>query len=101
EAAGSFAAQFEGTPLRRPGPAGLARNAAVVLGNRPPTPEGRAALLEALGDPAPEVRVSAAWALARRYGAQEGVVSALEAAVAAEADPEARRDLQKSADLAP
>lgn len=98
---GSFAAQFEGTPLRRPGPAGLARNAAVVLGNRPPSAAGRAALLEALGDSAPEVRVSAAWALAQRYGAQEGVAEALEAAAAAEQDPEARADLQISADTRP
>lgn len=98
---GRFAAQFEGSPLRRPGPAGLARNAAVALGNLPPTPEARAALLEALADPAPEVRVSAAWALARRYGADAPVVRALEAAAADEVDPAAREDLQKSADLEP
>jgi epoxyqueuosine reductase len=98
---GRFAAQFEGSPLRRPGPTGLARNAAVVLGNRPPSPEARAALMQALADPAPELRVSAAWALARGYGSEEAVVRALEAAAAAEPDPAAREDLQRSADLAP
>lgn len=57
-----FAARFGATPLSRPGRAGLARNAAVVLGNT-----GHAAhlpaLQRALDDPATEVRETARWAI--------------------------------------
>ncbi len=56
-------ARFEGTPLRRPGAAGLKRNALVALGNlRDPD---AAALVHdhALRHPAPVVRRAAAWAL--------------------------------------
>jgi epoxyqueuosine reductase len=56
---------FEGTPLRRIGRAGIARNAAVVLGNR-----GDAAALPALRNAAADhddgvVREMAAWAISR------------------------------------
>jgi epoxyqueuosine reductase len=58
-----FDLRFRGTALRRPGRDGLARNAAVVLGN---SRDGRAVpdLVAALrGDPSPLVRGHAAWAL--------------------------------------
>jgi len=58
----TFAARTEGSPLARPGRAGLARNAAIVLGNtgaRVHLPVLRHA---AAHDPDPTVRESAAWA---------------------------------------
>lgn len=57
-----FQAEFVGTPLERPGRAGILRNAAIVLGNsgdQAVVPD----LIEALSDAAPEVREAAAWAL--------------------------------------
>jgi len=60
-----FSERFEGSPLKRAGRAGLARNAASVLGNqgqRRALPILQAA---AQSDPAPEVRQSAGRALAR------------------------------------
>lgn len=92
---GSFAARFEGSALRRPRREGLARNAAIVLGNRP-SEEGRAVLLEALDlDPTPLVREAAAWALARGHGGDAGVASRLEAAAAREPDPAAAQAMDR------
>ncbi len=60
-----FAERFVGSPVKRPRRAGLARNAAIVLGNRP-SAAGREVLLHALSfDPSPVVRETAGWALAR------------------------------------
>ncbi|MCB9916446.1 MAG: tRNA epoxyqueuosine(34) reductase QueG [Planctomycetes bacterium] len=59
--------ELEGSPVRRPGREGLARNAATVLGNLPPTDAGRAALDRALDDASPTVREAAAWSLAHAY----------------------------------
>jgi epoxyqueuosine reductase len=61
----SWRAAAEGTPLKRAGRSGLARNAAIVLGNR-----GDAAALPALREAAaahddPMVREAAAWAADR------------------------------------
>ncbi len=53
-----------GTPLRRPKPAGLKRNAAVVAGNLG-DPAARPALLVALEHPDEQVRLHARWALDR------------------------------------
>ena len=56
---------LRGSPLRRAGRESLARNAAIVLGNRPGNDQ-RHVLLRALSfDPSPVVREAAAWALAR------------------------------------
>ncbi len=57
-------AHFEGSPLRRPGPAGLKRNAAVVLGNLGDR-TARPALEHALGHPSASVVDHARWALDR------------------------------------
>jgi len=60
----AFRARFRGSAMSRARRAGLARNAALVLGNR----GDRAAvpaLRRALDDPDPGVRSAAAWALAR------------------------------------
>ena len=83
-----------GSPLRRPGRAGLARNAAVVLGNRP-SEAGRSALLEALSsDPAGLVREAAAWALLRGHGDDSGTRAAIEHAARLEPEPWAGRAMR-------
>jgi epoxyqueuosine reductase QueG len=85
-----------GSPLRRPGRAGLARNAAVVLGNVP-SEGGRLALLQALAsDPAPSVREAAGWALGRAHGSERGTRAALEAAQRRETDAGAGADLERT-----
>jgi len=96
-----FAERFNGSPLQRPKREGLARNAAIVLGNLP-SDEGRAALLDALEhDPSPTVRAAAGWALARGHSRDEGVVPAVERARARESNPEARLDLESSLEGGP
>jgi epoxyqueuosine reductase len=61
----SWGAVFEGTPLRRAGRAGIARNAAIVLGNRG-DPAALASLRAAAeGHDDPMVREAAAWAALR------------------------------------
>lgn len=86
--------QFEGSPLRRPGANGLARNAAIALGNGP-NEDGREALLVALErHPSPVVREAAAWALARGHGRDRGVRGALERALAREGSPAVRAGLE-------
>jgi epoxyqueuosine reductase len=57
-----FAERFRGSPVTRAKRRGLARNAAVVLGNRR-DPKDIPALASALSDPEPLVREHAAWAL--------------------------------------
>ena len=60
-----FAARFKGTAVWRTGRAGLARNAAIALGNAA-KPGAVASLRRAReGDADPVVRESAAWAMAR------------------------------------
>ena len=56
---------FEGTPLRRAGRAGIARNAAVVLGNRRDPNALPALRAAASGHEDPVVREAAAWGVAR------------------------------------
>lgn len=89
---------FNGSPLQRPRRAGLARNAAIVLGNR----RGHDAdqvLLRALNfDPEPLVREAAGWALARTRPESPAVRAALEAAHARETDPTARAELRRTLD---
>jgi epoxyqueuosine reductase len=79
-------ARFEGSPLRRPGADGLARNAAVALGNAPSS-AGRDGLLVALAEhSSPVVREASAWALAEAHGHEAPVRRALERAVSNECD---------------
>jgi len=59
-----FRRRFEGSPLLRSKRHGLARSAAIALGNRP-HPPAFAALVAALDDAEPVVREAAAWALGR------------------------------------
>lgn len=92
----AFAARFQGSPLRRPGRAGLARNAAVVLGNRP-SEGGREALLTALEhDPEAVVREAAAWGLLQGHGSDHGVRAQLERALAREPDSAALAGMRLS-----
>jgi epoxyqueuosine reductase len=74
-----------GSPLGRAGGLGLARNAAVALGNLP-SEAGRAELLAALESAEPLLREAAAWALAQGYGRDLGVAAALERAQARESE---------------
>src|SRR5262249_5296783 len=59
-----FRRRYRGTALFRPKRRGLARNAAIVLGNSG-DPAALPALRRALADPAPLVREAAAWAIER------------------------------------
>lgn len=87
-----LATRFEGSGLQRPGRDGLARNAALVLGNRP-TAAGEPVLLHALRcDPSALVREAAAWALAVGYARWDRV----EAARSAETDPLARAGIERT-----
>jgi len=81
---------WRGSPLQRPRRAGRARNAAIVLANRP-SEAGRSALLSALAnDPDPLVRATCATSLGRGFAADEGVRAALERAGKADADDAVR-----------
>ena len=89
-----FAEDFSGSPLRRPHREGLARNAALALGNAR-LDEGQSALLASLEeDPSPLVREACFWALSAGYGADAGVGTALARAWKREPDPEARMGMR-------
>ncbi|MEZ5979469.1 MAG: tRNA epoxyqueuosine(34) reductase QueG [Planctomycetota bacterium] len=88
-----FAERFEGSPLRRAGREGLARNAAIVLGNAP-SDAGREALGRALEDPSPRVREAAAWGLVRGHAHDPSARAAVERARGREVDPDARADIE-------
>jgi epoxyqueuosine reductase len=90
---GALALRLSGSPLRRPGRAGLTRNAVLALGARP-SDEGRRALLRALTfDPSPMVRETAAWSLARAHASDAGTRAVLEDAAAREVDAGAQRSI--------
>jgi epoxyqueuosine reductase len=91
----SFAERFRGRAIMRAKRDGLARNAAVALGNVG-TRDDLPALTRALVDTSPLVRGHAAWALARlglREDAAAEASSALENALAIEQDDSAREEL--------
>lgn len=97
----AFASELNGSPLQRPRREGLARNAAIVLGNHP-VDGGSAALRRALElDPSPLVREAAAWGLRRGYGVEGGVRDALEAAIAREPEERTRGELRRTLEEAP
>lgn len=87
---GDFERRFAGTPLTRPGRAGLLRNCAVAAGNLRDV-RLVPALVRCLGDPSPLVRGHAAWALGRMETAEAR--DALRGALEAEADPEVRAEI--------
>lgn len=90
-----FRARFRGTPLSRPRRAGLARNAAIVLGNRRAA-DAVPALGVALRDSEPEVRSAAAWALGQIRGMEAKRL--LLAAVADERDATVLDELRSALD---
>jgi epoxyqueuosine reductase len=87
---------WNGSPLQRPKRAGLARNAAIALGNVP-SERGREALLHALSfDPSALVREASAWSLAHAHGDDRGVRDAIEAARTRETDPTALEGIERT-----
>jgi epoxyqueuosine reductase len=92
----SWAHWLAGSPLQRPGRDGLARNAAIALGNLP-SDQGRRALLHALTfDPAAIVRESAAWSLLHAHGDEPTVRGEVERAAARESDDASRAGIARS-----
>jgi epoxyqueuosine reductase len=85
-----FDARFRGTAVTRTGRRGLARNAAVALGNSR-NPSAIPSLTIALSDPEPIVRAHAAWALGQIGG--EAARSALNRARKREPSGEARAEI--------
>ena len=86
----AYEKRFQGTALLRAGRKQMLRNACLVLGN---SGDERAVpyLSAALEDPAPLVRLHAAWALGR-FTSQDAR-AALERHLALEQDPEARQEI--------
>lgn len=88
--------ELEGSPLKRAGREGLARNAAIVLGNAP-SEHGAHALLEALSfDPSALVREAAGWALVRGYGGHGSARPAVDRAARSDPDAGARDALRRA-----
>lgn len=88
-----FGERYQGSPLQRPKRAGLARNAAIVLGNRGGD-EALGVLLRALSfDPDGLVREAAGHSLARSYGEDLATRRALEEAAQREEDERVAAEL--------
>ena len=79
-----------GSPIRRAGRAGFARNVCVALGNWG-SPAGLPVLTSALRDPSELVRAHAAWAVGRIDSPL--AVGVLQTALAGERDPQVRTEL--------
>jgi epoxyqueuosine reductase len=93
-----FERRFAGTPLTRPGRAGLLRNCAVAAGNLGDV-RLIPALVRCLADPSHLVRGHAAWALGK-LGTPEAEV-ALRAALDGEAAPDVREEVELALKDAP
>ena len=95
----NFRSRFRRTPLWRTRRRGLARNAAIALGNAAHALAGssrdqaRHALATSLGDPEPVVRGASAWALSRFGPAAR---PRLELALTGERDPAVRAELESA-----
>ncbi|MCH2102876.1 MAG: tRNA epoxyqueuosine(34) reductase QueG [Planctomycetes bacterium] len=88
-----FKERYQGSPLQRPKRAGLARNAAIVLGNIGDS-SSQGVLLRALSfDPDALVREAAGHSLARAFGEDVETQRALEEASSAEQDARVQREL--------
>ena len=96
-----FRERYRGTAFARPGRGGLLRNVVVGIGNGlaaagRPDPDAVAVVVAALRDPAPLVRLHAAWALGRTGSADAR--SALRAAGSSEDDPAVREEIEMALD---
>ena len=89
-----YTALFRGSALKRATRAGLRRNAIILAGNRKDA-ACREVLLDALSDPDPVLRGTAAWALGRLGGSADAIREAL----VRESDPEARQEMAESVAL--
>lgn len=86
-----FEQRFKGTPLERPGFDGIRRNAMIVIGNRGDE-LAIPALIDAIRDPSPMIRGTAAWALGRFD--QDSARQALQSACASESDEEVLKEIR-------
>jgi epoxyqueuosine reductase len=91
----SWDAFSRGSPIRRAGRAGFARNVCVALGNWG-SPAAVPVLSLALADPDPLVRPHAAWALGKVGSAEAG--SALSARASVESDASVLKELWAAMD---
>jgi epoxyqueuosine reductase QueG len=91
----ALAAEVAGSPLTRAGSHGLARNAALVLGNHP-SEVGRSALVQALEHPAGLVREAAFWALSTAHASDAGIGARLARARDVETDAAARGGMERT-----
>ena len=90
-----FRHRFAGTPIMRAKQVGMQRNACVALGNSG-DPAAVPGLTRALTSAPPLVRAHAAWALGRIGGA--AARTALQRALASEADPEVLSEIRPALD---
>lgn len=96
---GTFRQRYRGTAVLRARRNGMARNAAVALGNIGTDSDTRPLVAALLGHDAPIVRGHAAWALGRIGGAPAR--SGLDLAWQRELDPDARAEIALALDGAP
>jgi len=91
-----FRARFRGSAILRAKRAGMARSAAIALGNRP-DPAALPALVAALDDPDAAVRGAVAWALGRAlaegHGGDTAIAAALRTRLAGEREEGVRREI--------
>ena len=90
----TYARRFRGSPMKRARRRGLARNAAVVLGNRGDRDAVPALALALADEPEAVVRSHAAWALGRLGGAPAR--QALEAARRVDPEPTVGREAEEA-----
>jgi len=86
----AFESRTEGSPLRRPGRDGIARNSAIALASAPDEPGLRALLRALQDDPSPVVREAAGWSLGHAFGADARARSALDDARISDPDAQNR-----------
>ena len=91
----AFRGRFRHTPLWRARRAGILRNAAILLGNRP-DPAAVAALVRGLNDAEPLVRGASAWALGR-YNSVEAR-QAIQQRLKIETDTRVQREIEAALD---
>ncbi len=94
----SFATRWQGTPVKRAKRHGMARNAAVALGNSPDHHGAVDTLVQLMHDDHPIVRAHAAWALGRQGGPRAR--RALEQALLREGDLEVQSEISRALESA-